>query len=79
MILRIISPSVKPLEVEASKVFFPALDGSFEVLRSHAPMIAALGPGLIRWVGTDGEPGSFEISSGFVHVENDVLECCVEK
>lgn len=79
MTLRIITPSAKPLEARASKVFFPGLDGSFEVLRGHAPMIAALTEGSIRWETEGGEQGSFQIRSGFVHVEKDTLECCVEQ
>lgn len=60
--------------MEAAKVFLPGVCGSFEVLRGHAPMVAALGAGEVRWDG-----GSVHISSGFVEVGNDVVKVVAEQ
>lgn len=73
MQLRIITPGMQEKTFEVSKVFFPGLDGSFEVLSGHAPLIAALGKGQVRW-----DDGSQEISSGFVEVRDNVIKLVVE-
>lgn len=71
MKLRIITPKKGETVIEASKVFFPGTEGSFEVLRGHAPMIAALSSGVIRW--DDDSSNTFAITSGFVEVKEDIL------
>ncbi len=73
MKLQIVSAKNPATETETSKVFFPGADGSFEILKNHAPLIAALGSGDIRWEG-----GSCSIKSGFVKVENNILTAVVE-
>lgn len=74
MILNIISASSPAFRVEVTKAFFPGVDGSFEVLRNHAPLIAALGKGEVRWDG-----GSRSIRSGFVRVMDNVITAVVEE
>lgn len=73
MQLRIITPGMQEKIFEATKVFFPGLDGSFEVLSGHAPLVAALGRGQVRWDG-----GSQEIASGFVEVRDNVIKIVAE-
>lgn len=78
MILKIVSPKARQFSCETPKVFFPGIDGSFEVLDNHAAMIAVLGKGDIRWEGPDGA-GSFSISSGFVEVGSNCVTAVVEQ
>lgn len=73
MKLQIVSAKNPAIEAQTSKVFFPGADGSFEILKNHAPLIAALGKGEIRWEG-----GTCSIKSGFVKVENNLLTAAVE-
>lgn len=73
MQLRIITPGMQERTFEATKVFFPGIDGSFEVLSGHAPLIAALGKGQVRW-----DDGSQEIASGFVEVRDNVVKVVAE-
>lgn len=73
MQLRIITPAAQERTFEVTKVFFPGIDGSFEVLQDHAPLIAALGEGLVRW-----DDGSEKISSGFVEVRDNVVKLVAE-
>ncbi len=73
MQLRIITPGTRERTFEVTKVFFPGVDGSFEVLAGHAPLIAALGEGLVRWDG-----GSEKIRSGFVEVRDNVVKLVAE-
>ena len=48
MQLEIITPEVKIFEGEVDAVQFPGLDGSFQVLNGHAPIISALSSGDVK-------------------------------
>lgn len=72
--LSIITPGTAEKTFEATKVFLPGLVGSFEVLKGHAPLIAALGEGIVRWDG-----GEFNISSGVVEVRDNVVKVIAEE
>jgi F-type H+-transporting ATPase subunit epsilon len=48
MQLEIITPESKVFEGEAEAVLLPGLDGLFQVLKGHAPIISGLGKGVIK-------------------------------
>lgn len=48
MHLEIITPETKIFSGEATAVQLPGLDGSFQVLNGHAPVISALRAGIIK-------------------------------
>lgn len=48
MQLEIITPEVEIFKGEAEAVQFPGLDGSFQVLNGHAPIISALAEGDVK-------------------------------
>jgi F-type H+-transporting ATPase subunit epsilon len=48
MHLEIITPESKIFSGEAEAVQFPGIDGLFQVLNNHAPIISALGKGMIK-------------------------------
>lgn len=48
MHLEIITPETKVFSGEAEAVQFPGIDGLFQVLNNHAPIISALGKGVIK-------------------------------
>ena len=55
-------------------VQLPGIDGSFEILNDHAPMIAALKEGKIKARNTNSQNQFFEIKGGVVEVlRNKVL------
>lgn len=55
-------------------VQLPGLDGSFEILTNHAPMISALKPGRIKVVAKDKQTLFFDIKGGVLEVlHNRVL------
>ena len=72
MKIKIIKPDKIAFESDAEIVQFPGVDGSFGVLNSHAPMIAALGKGKIRVVENDVEK-FFEIDGGVVEIKNNEI------
>ena len=48
MQLEIITPETLIFKGEATAVQFPGLDGSFQVLNNHAPIISGLSAGTIK-------------------------------
>ncbi len=48
MQLEIITPEAEIFKGEAEAVQFPGLDGSFQVLNNHAPIISALAEGSVK-------------------------------
>lgn len=79
MELEIISPSGVLFKGETSYVCFPGKEGSFDVLPHHAPMIAALGVGVILYrAGGDAGQQEIKIQNGFVEIKDDVLSVCIE-
>jgi F-type H+-transporting ATPase subunit epsilon len=48
MQLEIITPETRIFSGEATAVQFPGLDGSFQVLNGHAPIISALAAGTVK-------------------------------
>lgn len=74
MHLEIVTPDKTIFEGEASLVQLPGLDGSFEVLNHHTPMIAGLSKGKVKLVNNDKEEKFFEINGGVIEVlQNKVL------
>ena len=80
MELEIISPEGVQFKGETDYVSFPGIAGSFDVLPQHAPMIAALGEGVIRYRTKNNgkEQQEIKIQSGFVEVKDDILSVCIE-
>lgn len=78
MKVRIITPEKVLFEGESESVTFPGINGSFDVLPHHAPLITALQKGSIRYL-VNGTKYEQSIGSGFVKIENDILTACVEK
>jgi len=72
MNLNIITPDKIIYSGEASLVQLPGIDGLFEVLKQHAPMIAALGKGKVK-VENSGKTEFFDIKGGIVEVLQDKI------
>lgn len=72
MKLKIISPDSLIFEGEADLVQLPGSDGLFEILRNHAPMIAALGKGKVK-IGNNNEYQYIEINGGVAEVLNNEI------
>lgn len=80
MILEIISPDACLFTGEVVSVSFPGTEGRFEVCTGHAPLIAALKAGEIRYVALTGETtGTLSIAGGFAEVRNGRITACVEQ
>jgi F-type H+-transporting ATPase subunit epsilon len=73
MNLEIITPDKAIYKGEADLVQLPGIDGSFEILQNHAPMISALDKGKIK-VKRGSSEEFYEINGGVIEVlKNKVL------
>ena len=74
MKVKIIKPDANVYEGDVSLIQLPGVDGVFEILNNHAPIISALQKGKIRVVDSENRTLYFEINSGVVKGEkNDIL------
>ena len=48
MILEIVSPEAKLFSAEVTSVTVPGVDGSFQILNNHAPIVSLLEKGLVK-------------------------------
>ncbi|MET0244444.1 MAG: ATP synthase F1 subunit epsilon [Flavitalea sp.] len=80
MNLEILTPERKLYSGDVYGVQLPGLEGSFEVLERHAPLVAALKAGRVKVLRdkTFAPLAFFEIKSGFVEVLNNTVTILVE-
>jgi len=72
MNLEIITPDKTIYEGEAELVQLPGIDGSFEILNNHAPLISALKKGKVKVRKSKGDKDEFyEINGGVIEVLNN--------
>ena len=71
LLVEIVSPDGTAFRGEALSFRAPGVEGAFEVLRGHAPMLAATGVGQTVITTTSGERATFATSGGFVEVLDD--------
>lgn len=70
MVLEIITPDKVIFNGEVSLVQLSGMDGLFEILKNHAPLIASLKQGKAK-VEVNGENQFFNLNGGIVEVRNN--------
>ena len=78
MKLEILTPIGKSYSGDVVGVQLPGVTGSFEVLDSHAPLVAALKAGRLKVLLNKTNTESFQIEAGFVEVLNNKVTVMVE-
>jgi F-type H+-transporting ATPase subunit epsilon len=78
MHLEIITPDKKVFAGEVSEASFPGADGSFQVLKNHAPLVSALAKGPISFTTPVGKQ-SVEVDGGVVEVNDNKIMVLAEK
>jgi len=68
MFVEIITPDKKLFSGEAKSVKLPGTDGSFGVLKNHAPIISSLKKGVVKVTDEKQVVQDFEIKGGIVEV-----------
>jgi F-type H+-transporting ATPase subunit epsilon len=69
--LQIVTPEREVFNGPVEMVSLPGLDGSFGVLRNHAPLIAALESGMVSIFDPNGAESRMAIGGGFFQVANN--------
>lgn len=78
MKLTVLSPEKELFSGTVAHVTLPGKMGSFAVFPRHAPLIAELEEGRIKYF-TDGGSAEIAVKSGFVRVEKDNITVCAEQ
>lgn len=78
MQLEILSPEHKVYSGSVYGVQLPGIEGSFEILENHAPMIATLGRGKMKIIKDKNTSEMYEITGGFVEVLNNKASVLIE-
>jgi F-type H+-transporting ATPase subunit epsilon len=78
MTLEIITPEKKLFSDEVVGVQLPGVDGSFELLNNHAPMVSALTKGTLKVLVTKTDTTSYRIDGGIVEVLQNRVAVLVE-
>lgn len=80
MLLEVLTPERKVFSGEVYGVQLPGLEGLFEILENHAPMVAALGEGSMRIIKSKNETNSesYIITGGFVETSNNKTSVVLE-
>ena len=74
MNLIVLTPEQELYHGPVKSVKVPAIEGQFEILANHAPIVAALEKGNIRVIDGKGEKSTFSIENGYVEVlQNSVV------
>lgn len=76
--LEIVAPQKVVFRGEATSFTAPGVEGMFQVLYNHAPLLAQLGIGRIAVKAVDGKHSEFAVSGGFVQVRNNHVAVLVD-
>ena len=69
--LQIVTPEREIFSAPVESAQLPGVEGSFGVLRGHAPLVAALTPGLVRVTDADGRELRLFVGGGFFQISNN--------
>lgn len=78
MILEILTPEKKIYSGEVYGVQLPGIDGVFEVLEKHAPLVSALKAGTLKILKDKNATSLYSIQGGFVEVKSNKTMVLVE-
>jgi len=72
--IEIVTPDTTIFTGEITLAQLPGIDGSFEIMNNHAPLISVLKKGRIKILNKQQQTQYFEVNGGVVEVlENKVL------
>jgi len=78
MVLEILTPERKLFSGDVFGVQLPGIDGLFEVLDKHAPLVSALKAGKLKILKDKSSTASYTMQSGFAEVLNNKTTVLVE-
>ncbi len=80
MQIEILTPEKKLFAGDAYGIQLPGVEGSFEVLEKHAPLVSALGNGVVKiLLDKSGKNNtSYAVKGGFIEVFNNKVTVLLE-
>ena len=78
MNVEILTPEKSLFNGEAKLVQLPGIDGSFEIMNNHAPIISTLSAGKIKIIEPNGNKLFFDIAGGMVETSNNKVSILAE-
>lgn len=78
MTLEILTPEKKIFSGDVYGIQLPGIDGMFEVLDRHAPLVSALKAGKMKILKDKNSSSFYNIQGGFVEVLNNQASVLVE-
>lgn len=75
----ILTPTSQLFEGDARAVIVPGVQGQFEILERHAPIVSSLSKGMVTVTDAQGNKHQFEISKGFVEVLRNEVNVLVRQ
>lgn len=78
MTISVLTPEKELFNGAITSVVAPGVDGEFQVLKNHAPIVSALGKGRVKIREENGNTIHFEISKGFMEVLNNEVSLLVQ-
>lgn len=73
MYLEIVTPDQRVFGGEATSATFPGIDGSFQILNNHSPLIGVLKAGPIVVQPAGGAQVTYRVDGGVVEVLNNTV------
>ncbi|MDR0971829.1 MAG: ATP synthase F1 subunit epsilon [Bacteroidales bacterium] len=78
MNIKIISPEKEVYQGEVTLVQLPGIDGLFEILENHAPIISVLKQGKIRLITPLKKEEIIDINSGVIECSNNNIQILIQ-
>lgn len=76
--VEIVAPDKRVFQGDAQGLSAPGVDGSFQILYNHAPMISSLNVGSLILTLSNSEKMSFATSGGFIEVIGNLVTVLAE-
>ena len=73
-----LTPEKELYRGKISSIKVPGINGQFEILNGHAPIVAALSKGEVRILDEAGERKTFNILNGFIDVINNEVSLLIQ-
>ena len=73
MQLEIITAESQLYSGKVTSVKLPGMDGEFEILNNHAPVISTLDKGIIRVIDKNNKTENFEVNGGVIEMQNNKI------
>lgn len=73
-----LTPEKELFKGPINSVKVPGINGQFEILNGHAPIVASLAEGEVRILDDNNERITFNIMSGFIEVINNEVSLLIQ-